>query len=240
MRTDIIKEAITRVSGCDSGKWHLSDDMEFTVAGNVFPLLPWRFDRRLLTIRKLAIEDNVLRKICSYKSRIVGKCSDNLRKILYQELDVCEWLLNDKIVSVYAQKNGEKILSLILKTKKDILCSIEIALTLSENTPPVTKHEISGKEGLISDRSINEQIPVEAIYVFEQTTKKPEVYTDMDVTMLGLNPEEIMIADNIIAWFKNAPDLNILQKTTDRINYLADCVFQSVKISDTVKTEEER
>ncbi|MBQ9940700.1 MAG: hypothetical protein IJO74_04080 [Clostridia bacterium] len=237
MRIDMIREGVSKISDYSSEKWQFQDDMTINVDGTTLPLLPWRFDRRLCSVRKLVIDDNVLRKACSYKSRFVGNCSDEIRTILYQELDICEWLLDDKIISVYTQAAGDKILSMILKTEKGILCNIEIALTLSENTPPVTKHEITGKEGLVCDRSINEQIPVEAIYVFGQEGKK-EAYTDMDGAMLGLTPDEVRIADNIIEWLEKSPDGDTLQKTTNRINYLVDCVFQSVKTGDIVRMEE--
>ncbi len=238
MRTDIIREAVTKVGGYDPEKWQFNDDISISADGKTLHLTPWRFDRRFLAMRTLSVKDNVLRKICSYKSLKVVKCSDEMKDIVYQELDVCEWLLDDNIVSVYAQASGDKIVSLILKTQKDILCNIEIALTLSEDTAPVTKHEIVGKEGMISDRSINEQIPVESVYLFEQNQKNPKAYTDMDVTMLGLSPDEIRIADNIIEWLGNPPDVDMLSNALGRMKYLTDCVFRSANAGEAIDVRE--
>lgn len=237
MRFELIKENIAKISGFDANQFDICDDTYIKIDNLKFPLTPWRFNRRLLSVKTLAVQDNVLRKVCSYKSSIVGNSSGNLKKVLYSELDTCEWILDDKIVSIYALASGDKALSIILKTKKDILCSIEIALTLSNDTAPVIKHELVGLEGMISDRSINEQIPVEAVYLFEENKKEPVTYTDMDACMFGLDPNEIMVVDNAVALIKNSINIDLAQKNMAWIEYLSDCVFESVNTGEVIKVE---
>ena len=197
-------------------------------------LRPWRFDRRLLTLRYLAINENRLRTICSYKSSFIGKCSDDIEKVLYTELDTCMWMLDDSIVSVYAVGTEGRTMSLILRTEKDVLCNIEIALTLSEDTNTITKHEFVGKEGVISDRSINEQIPFEAVYLFESDKKDPLSYTDMDSLMFGLSPYEISVTDNIIEILKNPAEYTSDVESDKKVKTLMNCVFESLKTGEVI------
>ena len=236
MNYELIKNHIScRVDNDDS--FRNIDDGKLYVDGVLFELMPWRYDRRLRAIRGLSVENNVLRKICSYKSQRIGSKSENMKNVLVSELDVCQWLTDDKIISVYAIGIGNETLSAILKTSKGILCNIEISLTLSDETSPVVKHEIVGKEGMISDRSINEQVPVEAVYVFENDKKHPITFTDMDPDMLGLNPEEIMVADNITDILKSRYNAEEIEKTKKEAEDLADFVMSARDTGKVLKWE---
>lgn len=197
------------------------------IDNTVYPLLPWRYNRQLTEIRNLAIKNKTLRDICSYKSQRFETCDANIYTLLFEELDVCEWLLDDKIISVFADINSEKYITIVLKTQRGILCNIIISTTLPSGTKPVTKHEIVGKEGMLSERPINIQIPEDAIYLFSQ--EKCEAYTDMDLYMLGLNPKEVMAVDNIIDLVRNKPSITTLENNIKRNKYLVSCVKKSAK-----------
>ena len=239
MRIDKITDAVLKMKNANFPNWEFCSDESININGEEFTLSPWRFNRRFLAMRSLAVHDNVLSKICSYKSQNVLECNKDLRKVLYAELDLCEWLIDDKIISFYVSGCENKILSLILRTKKGVLCNIEIALTLSPDSAPVIGHEIVGKEGMISDRSINEQIPVNSVYLFEQDKKMPESFTDMDADMLGMDPYEIMVSDNIIDLLKSMPDYDVFLKESDRLFKLTELVFQSVDVGDIISVSEE-
>lgn len=227
MNYELIKSHISSRMDNNDSCWNLDKDGKFSVDGKEYKLMPWRYDRRLRAVRGLSVENNMLRKICSYKSQRIGRKSENMKNVLMAELDICQWLTDDKINSVYAIGIGNETLSAILKTSSGILCNIEISLTLSEETAPVIKHEIVGKEGMISDRSINEQVPVEAVYVFENDKKHPTTYTDMDPDMLGLNPAEIMIADNIIDILNSKYNPQEIDKIKKEVEDLAEFVMMA-------------
>lgn len=238
MNIEQIKTAALKISEKEKARLDDIKYSSFTLEGQKYDLMPWRYDRRLMTLRSLAIDENRLREICTYKSLLVTNRSENMQTALAVELDVCRWLLDDEIISLYAIGNLEKNLSLILRTKKDILCNIEIALTLSDETTPVTRHEFVGKEGMISDRSINEQVPFEAVYLFENDKKHPTTFTDMDGFMLGLNPREVSVVDNIVDLLKN-PCLNTaVSKNKERVKQLIGAVGQSLSTGELVKVEE--
>ena len=130
MNIEKIKEVVAKTSGIDAAEINISDDLYLTARGKKLRLTPWRYDRRLLTVRGLAIDDNRLREICSYKAVTVDKAAKDIMHSLFIELDTLEWMLDDSIVSVYAIGDFKKTISIMLRTKKDILCNIEIATTL--------------------------------------------------------------------------------------------------------------
>ena len=237
MDIEKIKNVASKISGTDATKLNMTDDLCLSFNGKNLRLTPWRYDRRLLAVRALSVEENRLRGICSYKSVVVHKASEDIKKLLLAELDTCQWLLDDSIVSVYAIGNPDKTLSVMMRTEGDILCSIEIATTLSEDTAPITRHEIVGLEGMISDRSINEQVPFEAIYVFEDGKKSPTTYTDMDSLMLGCTPYEVSVIDNIL-YLLDSREENGVENALEDIRYLCDCVMKSIETGSVIMIKE--
>ncbi len=236
MQIELIKKSLTEYSGLDLTGVCFEDDRIVTVNGEKYPLTPWRYDRRLRGIRHLAIDNNVLRRICSYKSIRIDHIDCNIEKVLHDELDACQWILNDKIVSVYAITHQDKVLSAILNTEKGILCSIEITLTLCSETKPVVRHEIVGKEGMISDCSINEQVPIDSVYLFDSNKKNPESFTDLPGALLGLKPNETAVLDNIEAVVTKKPSVKELWDNEAEIKHLVECTYKSAELGERIIT----
>lgn len=215
----------------NNGYWELLDNA-VKVDEKIYLLTPWRYNRQLIEIRNLAIKTKALRDICSYKSQRFETANKNIFSLLSEELDTCEWILDDKIVSVFADINRDKYMSLILKTESGILCNIVISTTLPKGTNPISKHEIVGKEGMISERPVSIQIPEQGTYLFSE--EKVATYTDNDLYMFGLTPREVMITDNIIDLVSNKPNTDLYKESTERNKYLITCVKQSSEISNVV------
>lgn len=201
MNKELIKSAVSQTvtkmpewDFCESG---------VVVDGKEYKLTPWRFDIRLNGLHFLSAETKSLRKNCSYKALVATHKSEDIAKLLFTEIDVCQWLLNDKIKSVYSFMHEDKMCSVMLKTYGDVLCQMDISTTLSDESKPVVKHEIVGKEGMITDRSINEQIPVDSVYLFKDDEKYPEAMTDTNLHTIGLTPLENQILDNIVYFIMN-------------------------------------
>lgn len=236
MQLELIKKSLAEYSGLDLTGAQITDDRFVTVNGEKFPLTPWRYDRRIGSMRRLAVKDNVLRRICSYKSVRIDHKDADIEKLLHNELDACQWILNDKIVSVFATKNQDKIFSLILRTEKDVLCSIEIMLSLSSETKPVVKHEMVGKEGMITDCSINEQLNAESIYVFESNKKFPEYFSDLPGALLGLTPYETAVLDNIEAVVAKKVNFEKAWENEEEIKHLVECTYKSAELGERIIT----
>ena len=227
-----IKNTVCRLAKVSELDITLLDDKFVRINENGYHLTPWRYDRKLITLRNLGVIQNRLKTICSYKSSNVLNNNVDIDYALFVELDVCEWILNDVITSVYALSNRNKTLSLILRTKKGVLCNIEISTTLALDSTPIKRHEIVGREGMISDRSINEQIPAKAVYLFNDNKGEPTTFTDVDSNMFGLTQEEVYVADNVLNILSNKPFKNQVE---DRINYLngiLKCVKKSLETGE--------
>ncbi len=234
MNDQLILETAKCLLANDPAIWEWNGDT-VTIDGTVYPLTPWRYHRRLHTIRPLVLKTNVLKKVCNYKSQRLEQDGTDFFRCLHEELDTLEWMLDEKIVSVYAAINENKTLNAILKTESGILCNLTLATTLPQGTAPVVRHEFVGLEGMICDRSINEQIPVEAVYLFGEN--RTETYTDYDSKMLGLIPKEVMMVDNITQLVYHRPNVTVLNESVKRIQYVTDCVLRSAETGEVVTVE---
>lgn len=126
---------------------------------------------------------------------------------------------------------------MILKTKKGILCAIDIATTLSPATDPITRHEIVGKEGMISDRCINELVPSKDIYVFEDTKKDPTTYIDLELHVEGLSTKETFTAESIIELIENKELRCEALKNQEKLSEYIAAYKRSLETGEAVKLE---
>lgn len=236
MNDELIKQYVNDMVKDNALEWNMNDG-NICMNGNIFRATPWRYETKLKALHFLSVEYAAVGEICSYKATRVEAKNANIFEILYSELDICEWLVDDEIASVYALSNQDKTMSLIIKTKKDILCTIDIATTLSEETMPIIKHEIVGKGGFISDRCINEHIPSMDIYVFEEDKKSPATYMAPDLSISGLAPEEVFISENVIDILTNTKPSDVAFMRHNKILYYIDCVYRSIERGEVIKTE---
>lgn len=231
MNYDLIFDKAKELLSDNPTKWeHCEKGIK--IEDTVYPLMPWYYNRQLREIHNLAIETKALRDVCSYKSQRFEAKDTDIYSLLYEELDVCEWLLDDKIISVFADINSDKYMTLILKTSRGILCNILISTTLPIGTNPITKHEIVGKEGMISERPVCIQIPEQGTYLFSD--EKIATYTDNDLYMLGLTPNEVMAVDNIMDLVRNKPNVKHFEEKNARNEFLIACVKKSAQSSNIV------
>ncbi len=236
MNYELIKKTVDRILE-NKYVWEFDGNSAIKCNDKTIPLSTWLFNHKLEAMRKLAIKDKQLKKICSYKSTVIRNVSKDLFEALREELGTCEWMLDDKIKSLYGVYKENLTVSFVLKTEKDILCLINVACTLSDDTPNVVKYEIVGEEGVISDRAINEQIPVEAIYLFSNKERHPTTFTDIDFNMLGLTIPEVIVADSVAYTLTNAQIKEDMIKADARSRYLVDLAKKSLE-TETLILEE--
>ena len=217
--------------------WFLTGKRELCIADKTVPLMPWRFSRRLETIHELIYNDEAVINLCSYKSIRIDHSGADLKELLYGELDTCEWLVGEKISSIFAVQNQNCALLAVAVMNSGMTGTIELAATLSLESVPVTRHEIIAVEGIITDRSINEQVPVEAVYLYTNNKKAPDGYTDMDISMYGLSPDEIEIVENIVFLLNKQDEHDLWQQRHKRLCYLTDCAFRSAKSGEKITME---
>lgn len=231
MNLKLCVETAQRIWNKETPEWALEED-SVRIGDVRIPMMHWRFDRRLTEMRGLV--GKAVKNLCAYKSVLVDHAGKDFDRILLRELDVCQWLIGQELVSVYAISHSDKAVLALAETASGIVCAFDLAATLSPETNPITRHEIIGVEGIITDRSINEQVPVEAVYVFKDSEKNPETFTDTDFSMLGLTPEEVQIVDYTIDLLENPDQYDELQCRYDRLTKLIDCFNTSIRTGEKV------
>ena len=236
MNYELIKAHVLATVKDGSASWSI-DDGRVVIDGVCYKPTPGRSDRNLESLHYLSVDSASVADLCSYKAIRIESKSADIDEILYSELDICRWLTDDEIASVYALSNTEKAMSLILKTTKGIMCSINVATTLSEETTPIIKHEITGIEGMISDRCINEHVPSKELYVFEDTKKDPTTYTDMDLCVAGRSPEETFAVENIVRLIEDKEFRSQALKNQTKLLHYTQAVKRSIETGDVVRLE---
>ena len=216
--------------------WDVADGV-VCVKGVTFKAAPWRYDRKLKALHYLSVEYDAVNDLCSYKAARNECKNADISQILHAELDTCLWLLDDEPVSFYALGHLNKTLSLIMKTQKDILCTIDIAATLNEKSVPVPKHEMVGKRGYIGDRSIHEFVPSQEIYVFQEDKEYPTFLGAPDLPNLELAPEEVFTAESIADILTKPDGVDEAVKRHEKILYYMDCVNRSLESGEVVVVE---
>lgn len=240
MNYELIKIHISHKINSNDSDWNIEKDGRISVDGIIYKPMPWRYDRKMCSLRHLAYEYDAVSDIRSYKATIVESKNEDIYELLYRELDLCQWILNDKIVNIYALENAGKTISVIGKTKKNIIYAIDIGTTLSDESTPVTRHEIVGREGVISDRCVDERIPTMAMYVFEEDKITPTSYMDPDFFVDGLIPEEIFTLEYMTDVISRKEIREEMTKAHHELLESMNCVKVSAKTGDIVTMEVER
>jgi len=236
MNDKMIKDYVNTLTENKVTNWDVANGV-VCVDGVSFKAAPWRYDRKLKALHYLSVEYKAVEELCSYKAMRVESKNADMYDILYAELDTCEWLLDDELVSVYALANGGKTMSVVMKTKKEILCTIDIATTLNEKSVPVPKHEMVGKRGYIGDRSIHEHVPSQDIYVFQEDKEYPAFHGAPDLPNLELAPEEVIVSESIADILTNPDGVAEALKRHKKILHYVDCVNRSLESGEVIAVE---
>ncbi len=158
------------------------------VGGKTVPLLPWRSERRFIELKNL-VHDGTLEGVSAVRISHIAPKGTSLDEMLYKELDVCRWVLDDEIKEIATFRNGATS-NTVAETKSGVICTIELAATLAAGTPIVDKHEITARVGVACDRAVDTQVPQSSTY-FYTDSPTPVTYTDVDFELYGLNVSDV-------------------------------------------------
>lgn len=159
------------------------------LGGDAAPLLYWRQERRFKTLRTM-LHDVRSEDICVMRVlRIVPK-GEELRCELLRELDLCEWILQSRICSVFMSQNSCTA-NLVVKLQNKAVATLEVAATLPPGEAPVDRHEVNTRCGVISDRVVDTQVPQKSMYLFTQNQQS--AYTDTDFELYGMDQRDILL-----------------------------------------------
>ena len=157
--------------------------------GVKYPLFWWRCDPQVGAMYSKAPE----RKICSMKLNRVGAKSQGLRKLLYKELDIAEFIMRSRVKSVMNFQKGCSM-NMLATMENERVALFELAATLHDETPEQGRHTYWGEEGMASDRVVSQKVASEAIYLFTDDARDPQTYNDIFIYMYGLDRTDTLKA----------------------------------------------
>lgn len=164
--------------------WCIRDD-----SGKTVPLFPWRCERRFVELRRI-VETNTLEDVvlCRF-SRVGDAGTTTLRKILYREFDLLEWITGGKIVSVFGSSFEDRFSNVLARLDNGTIGSIEAGVTLPVGTETLDRHELIARRGVASDRVVDTHVPQQSVYLFEKDGVR--CWTDTDAELFELDAGEI-------------------------------------------------
>ena len=153
-----------------------------------YPIFAHRSERRFIELKNIA-NNGTLEGISVMRVARIAEKGTDIYKALYREFDLCQWILEDKLISVAVMEN-DNVMNVIAAMQSGIVCTIEISATLRQGEKPIDKHEIIARCGTACDVVVDAQLRQASIYVFGEENKK---FTDVDFELYGLSAEEITI-----------------------------------------------
>jgi len=200
-----------------AGKITDSDMLEWEDKKN--HLFPWRVERRFIELKNL-IKNKTLEDISTFRFAHLAPAGDKtLDELIYQQLDLCEWLGGAPINRLFAVFNGEKAVNIIVKLENDLSCSVECSVMLPAGEAIIDRHEIIARRGVASDQVVDTQVPQSSIYTYTAETEKR--FTDIDAEIFGLSQEDINL---VRAAFKVLDEPEIAKKWTKQNQHLLDLI----------------
>ena len=195
-----------------------------TERGNV-TLFPWRAERRFIELKNI-IEQHTLEDISTLRfCRLDSSDRSSLDRLIYQELDLCEWLGDSTIKRIFAVFNGEYAANIIVKLENGISCSVECCVMLSADADIVDRHEIIARRGVASDRVVDTQLPQSSITLF--TKKDEQCFTDIDAEIFGLSENDIHVVRAAFNVLQNPQAIERLNSRHKRLMELVEVAKQS-------------
>jgi len=188
--------------------------------GTTVKLLPWRKERRFVELKNL-VDNKTLEDVSTLRFAWMASGKD-LKNLLYRELDLCAYLGESEIKSIFAVLSG-KTANLVVKLQDDKNCSVECSAALPAGTDEMDRHEIIASRGVACDRVVDTQVPQSSIYHFSANGEKH--YTDIDTELFGFETEEILLiraafavlSDPSLAAVWNKADAKLKQQVEDAL-----------------------
>lgn len=166
--------------------WSLPADAD---ARRCSPLLPWRFQRRFVELKRLVDEQTVTPLVMCRLCCMTDGIAMGLAATLYREFDLAEWLAGSPIVSLKATVQADRWANAILRLANGVVCGIEAGAGLPTGSAMVDRHELIARRGVACDRVVDSQVPQSSIYAF--TGAGAATYTDTDAELFGLSADAI-------------------------------------------------
>lgn len=212
----------------------LLDARTAEIGAKTVALLPWRNERRFIELKNLTKDGTINGVSVMRILRIVPK-TENLEENILRELDLCQWIFENKISEIMTFKNGSAV-NIAAKLENGIVCTVEVSSTLSAGAAPIDKHEIIARQGVACDRVVDTQVPQSSIYVFTDK-ENADTYTDVDFELYGLSADEVAIVRHAFEIAKNSALIDVLNEDKKQLDKLLAFSEQSAAEVRNIKVE---
>lgn len=157
--------------------------------GKVLPLLPWRVERRFIELKNL-IKNQTIEDVSTFRfAHLAPSSAKSLDELIYQQLDLCEWLGDATVSRLFAVFSDDKAANIIVKLTNELSCSVECSVMLPAGAATIDRHEIIARRGVASDQVVDTQVPQSSIYTY--TAENEKRFTDVDAEIFGLSQEDV-------------------------------------------------
>lgn len=203
----------------------ISADLKYvTVNGKKYTLLPWRNERRFVELKKM-VDSKTVGQISHFKIMSLNPATVELDDLIKREIDVAEYIGGLKVTEIFQSQNGGTCSVLCLTDKKAVI-TLELAVTLTEDSEVIDKHEIITDRGIACDRSVDSQTPLSSIYVYGD---EKEEFTDVDFELYGLSIYEISVVRQAFDIAKNVEIGEANNKISARLDNILECAEESAR-----------
>ena len=181
------------------------------------------------------VADRSVYDVSVMKSECVEQKCFSVLSLAMRECEICEWLLGDSIVSVFAQTDKERVMHMIARMKSGILCSVDITNGLNEGTRETNRHEIISSVGELCDLPVGMQYASEDTYVFNSDKAVPSSYTEVIIEDVLYTREEAQIIRDALTLLGDSRAREDRKAQFERIKNIAETALKS---SDECKLRE--
>ncbi|MFA5864775.1 MAG: hypothetical protein WC975_08810 [Phycisphaerae bacterium] len=204
--------------------------------GRKWRLLPWRVERRFCELKNI-IAGRTLEDVSTLRFSVFT-AGTPLEWVMYREFDLCEWLGDVPVKSLFAVQNGSVSVNLIVELANQIICSIECGNKLPVGTGPIDRHEIIARRGIASDRVVDTQVPQASIYLFANGVEKR--FMDTDAELFGLSAETLGLVRSALAVLKDPETGTLWLRQHERLSRQIAATAQTGKTGQPVLFQEKK
>lgn len=172
--------------GADRSRYY--DTLE--TGGKTIPLLKWRYDPRLYTLRDHFMNATLsqLGRPSTVKSTDFAPKTETMAQLLCREFDLAEFFVGSPIVSVMGY-GDDRAANFVCHLQNGVLFNLEAAVTLPADARREGKHTLFTDNGMITDLAADKMLTTDQIHLFADG-EAPRSYTDFDVNLFGLTLEQ--------------------------------------------------
>lgn len=250
-REEGLQNLLKAYAVCKQG-WVLGQDSIFLADGREVPLLPWRTHYHTLAMLQFtqgsriqadasngaaAAHSTALSHPCYIRVQYTGCASEDLRKILWREIDITEFLLGEHFSSFYAVQN-DYALYITAELNRKILCTMTLHASLPEGTTPIYRHELITRSGYVTDRSVDTELTPESMYLLNEGGI--ESYNAVDALTYGLDQRDVADVRAALAILSGRVEAQSYIETGKHLDRMCDLVYRAARTGMRLEVEEER